>query len=238
MGSSLQAAVWDRLLRLPIPFFRRYTSGDLADRSLGIEYVLRMLTISALTSVLSGVFSIFSFLLLFYYSSELALIATGLVLVAVAVSAIGVQFQIRLQRQIYQARGRISGMVLEFIDNVAKLRVSGSEPRAFAAWAREFAGQKELSIGVRRVSNSMAVFNAAFPVISLAVIFAFAADLMGQTGPHALTTGMFLAFLAAFVQFQTAVLYLSSTVQWVSVSFPLRTRCADPGVCARGQRCK
>ncbi len=226
MGSSLQAAVWDRLLRLPVPFFRHYTSGDLADRSLGIEYVLRMLTTSALTSILSTVFSIFSFLLLFYYNSQLALVATGLVLVAVAVSAAGVHFQTRLQRQIFKARGRISGMVLEFIDNVAKLRVSGAEPRAFAAWAREFAGQKQLSVGVRGISNGLSVFNSAFPVISLAVIFAFAADLMGQSLPHAFTTGMFLAFLAAFVQFQSAVLYLSSTVQSVLGVVPLYERVA------------
>ena len=74
MGAALQAAVWDRLLRLPVPFFRRYTSGDLADRSSGIGYILRTLTGSAIFSILSGVFSIFSFLLLFYYSWQLALL--------------------------------------------------------------------------------------------------------------------------------------------------------------------
>src|ERR1700693_4782861 len=76
MGAALQAAVWDRLLRLPVPFFRRYTSGDLADRSSVIGYILHTLTGSAIFSILSGVFSIFSFLLLFYYSWQLALIAS------------------------------------------------------------------------------------------------------------------------------------------------------------------
>ena len=35
MEASIQAAVWDRLLALPVPFFRNFTSGDLARRSLG-----------------------------------------------------------------------------------------------------------------------------------------------------------------------------------------------------------
>ena len=133
VGASLQAAVWDRLLRLPVPFFRQYTSGDLADRSFGIEYILRILTDSAINSILSGVFSIFSFLLLFYYNWELALIASGLALLIFVTSAVSIYFGVRYQRQIFRTRGRITGMLLEFIGNIARLRVSGAEPRAFAS---------------------------------------------------------------------------------------------------------
>jgi NHLM bacteriocin system ABC transporter ATP-binding protein len=226
LGASLQAAVWDRLLRLPVPFFRRYTSGDLAHRSLGIEYVLRTLTGSALSSILSGVFSIFSFLLLFYYSWQLAMIATGLISVAFAVAAATGYYQARYQRHIFRSRGRISGKLLEFIDNIAKLRVSGTELRAFAVWAREFSAQKELSIRARSLSNILTVFNSAFPVVSLAVLFSYGAHLMGQPLLHALTTGAFLAFLAAFIQFQSAALQLSSTIQSILGIVPLYERAA------------
>src|SRR5205823_167970 len=34
---TLQAAVMDRLLRLPVSFFRQYTVGELANRTLGIN---------------------------------------------------------------------------------------------------------------------------------------------------------------------------------------------------------
>lgn len=226
LDASLQAALWDRLLRLPAPFFRRYTSGDLADRSLGIEYVLRTLTGTALFSILSGVFSIFSFLLLFYYNSRLALIATGLMFIAFSVSTISAYFQLRFQRQIFRLRGRISGKLLEFIDNIAKLRVSGTESRAFAAWAREFSAQKEMSIRARGVSNALTVFNSTFPVISLALIFSYAAHLMGQPLLREFTTGAFLAFLAAYIQFQSAALQLNSTIESVLGIVPLYERAA------------
>ena len=226
LGASLQAALWDRLLRLPVPFFRRFTSGDLAQRSLGIEYVLQSLTGSALFSILSGVFSIFSFLLLFYFSWQLAVIATGMMVIAFAVSTASAYFQLRCQRQIFRVRGRISGMLLEFIDNIAKLRVSGTESRAFAAWAREFSAQKDLSMRARSVSNGLTVFNSAFPVISLAVVFSYAAHLMGQPLLRGFTTGAFLAFLAAFIQFQSAALQLNSTIGSVLGIVPLFERAA------------
>jgi NHLM bacteriocin system ABC transporter ATP-binding protein len=222
--SSLQAAIWDRLLRLPLPFFRGFTSGDLADRSLGIENIIRTLTGAALSSILSGLFSIFSFLLLFYYSWQLAVIASGLTLTAIGVSIVSAYFQLNYQRQILRARGRISGILLEFMRSIAKLRVSGTEPRAFAAWAREFAAQKTLSMRARGISNGLTIFNSAFPVISLAIIFSFATHLMGQPLLHALTTGSFLAFLAAFVQFQSAALQLTTTIESVLGIVPLFER--------------
>ena len=224
MGSSLQASVWDRLLRLPVPFFRRYTSGDLADRSSGISNILRTLTGSAIYSILSGVFSIFSFLLLFYYSWQLALIATALVFVIFARSAVSAYLEVHYQRRIFREHGRISGMLLEFVGNIARLRVSGAEPRAFAVWAREFAGQKQLSVSARKVSNGLAIFSAAFPVVSLAILFSYAAQIMGHPLLHALTTGTFLAFLAAFVQFQSAALGLSSAVESALGVVPLYER--------------
>jgi NHLM bacteriocin system ABC transporter ATP-binding protein len=224
MGAALQAAVWDRLLRLPVPFFRRYTSGDLADRSSVIGYILHTLTGSAIFSILSGVFSIFSFLLLFYYSWQLAAIASGLVFIIFVRSAISAYFEIRFQRQIYHLRGRISGMLLEFIGNIARLRISGSESRAFATWAHKFSAQKELSVRAQKVSNGLAVFNSAFPIVSMAILFGYAARWMGHPLLHALTTGTFLAFLAAFVQFQSAALGLSSAVESALGVVPLYER--------------
>lgn len=42
MDGSIQAAVWDRLLSLPVPFFKKYSSGEMAMRAMGIS---RMRTI-------------------------------------------------------------------------------------------------------------------------------------------------------------------------------------------------
>ena len=224
MGAALQAAVWDRLLRLPVPFFRRFTSGDLADRSLGINQILRTLAGSVISSILSGVFSIFSFLLLFYYSWKLALVASVVVLVSFVVSAIGLYLQVKYQREMFHMRGRISGMVLGFVDNIGRLRVSGAEPRAFAAWAQEFARQKRRAVRGRTISNALAVFNSAFPVIGMAVIFGFSVPLISQPLLRGLTTGTFLAFLAAFIQFQGSSLQLINAAQSALGIIPMYER--------------
>src|SRR5437762_12701227 len=108
LDASLQSAVWDRLLSLPVPFFREFTSGDLALRSLGIAQIRQTLTGPTLTGILSAIFSSFSFLLLFYYSWKLGMIATLQVAIAFLISTLCGLLEVRWQRRIFSIRGIIS----------------------------------------------------------------------------------------------------------------------------------
>jgi len=224
MDASVQSAVWDRLLGLPVPFFREYTSGDLAMRGLSISVMRQVLTGSVLSSFLSGIFSIVGFGLLFYYSPQLALLAVSVTLVAVAVTTVIGWQQVRTQREVLTVSGRLSGLLLELINGIAKLRVSGTENRAFASWASSFTRQKKLSFQARTLATALAVFNSAFPVLSSMLVFYVMAMLMARSEAGRLTTGEFLAFNAAFVQFQVAALDLSGALLAVLSVVPLYER--------------
>jgi ABC-type bacteriocin/lantibiotic exporter with double-glycine peptidase domain len=65
VDASLQAALWDRLLTLPVPFFRAYSAGDLAVRAMGIDTIRQVLTGVVVSSVVAACFSVFSYGLLF-----------------------------------------------------------------------------------------------------------------------------------------------------------------------------
>lgn len=224
MDASVQAAVWDRLLSLPVPFFRDYSAGDLAMRSLSITAMRQVITGMVLSSVFSGIFSIFNFALLFYYSWKLALLATGLTLTGVAATNLAGYLQLRYQRELAKIRGHLSGTLLQFINGISKLRVSGTENRAFAAWAKEFTRQKKISVEARKVSIGLAVFSSIFPVLSSVAIFYALSLLMEQGDTSTLTTGSFLAFNAAYTQFQFAMLGLSSAFVALLSVVPLYER--------------
>lgn len=224
MEASIQAAVWDRLLALPVPFFRNFTSGDLARRSLGISQIREALTGSVLASILTGIFSITSCALMFFYSWRLALVAAALVFCSSLVFTLCGWLQVRILRDVSRLGGRISGMTLQFINGIAKFRVAGTEARAFAVWAREFAQQRVLTMRARKISNVVSIFNSAFPVLAWAVIFFCASSLMKASDYPILTTGEFLAFVAAFGQFSTGALELSSALISVLNVIPLYER--------------
>lgn len=225
VDGAVQAALWDRLLRLPVSFFRGYASGDLADRANGISAIRQVLS-GAVSTVLSGVFSLVNFFLLFWYSWELALVALGLTVVAVGALALASYFQIRNQRQLIERQGKISGMVLQFISAISKFRVSGTENRAFTVWARQFVVQRQFTYGARRVANSLVTFNAVYPVITSMAIFAMLMYLLSDpdSGDAPLSLGSFLGFNAAFGQFLSAALQLTSTAVTVLSVLPIYER--------------
>ena len=224
MEASIQAAVWDRLLALPIPFFRHFTSGDLARRSLGISQIREALAGAAMDSILTGMFSIASCVLMFSYSWRLALIGAGLVFCSSLVFTFFGLLQVRILRDVSQLGGRIAGTTLQFINGIAKFRVAGTEARAFSVWAREFAKQRVLAIRARKISNVVSTFNAAFPVLVWTVIFYSAFVLQDTSRGATLSTGEFLAFLAAFAQFSSGAMEMNSALISVLNVIPLYER--------------
>ncbi len=224
MEASVQAAVWDRLLGLPVPFFRQFTAGDLAMRGLAVTTMRQILTGSAMSSIFSGIFSVFNFALLFYYSPRMAILATGLTIVALLVTVICSWIQLKGQREITELRGKITGMVLQFIMGIAKFRVSGTENRAFVSWAAAFGRSKLLSLRARKASNWLTVFNSVFPLASSIAIFYMMAFMMSKPGATPLTTGEFLAFNAAYGQFVGSMLQLTSVFITLLAIIPMYER--------------
>jgi len=172
LDAGLQAAVWDRLLSLPAPFFRDYSAGDLAVRALGINTIRQMVTGATISSLLSGVFSVFSFAVIFYYSVQLGLIAVLMAAVILGVTVAGGLVQLRYQRRETEMMGKVSSLVLQLLTGIAKLRVAGAEMRVFAVWAGQYSIQKANTAKAQSAANAVLVFNSASSVLTSLVVFA------------------------------------------------------------------
>ena len=209
--TTVQAAVWDRLMRLPLPFFRPYTAGELASRAMSIDAIQQVLSGSTIGAILNGIFSLGNLAMMFYYSSAMSWRALILIGVAVVVTTVGGIVQLRPQRAMIRLSGKTSGLVLQLLSSISKLRVAGAEARAFAQWVNRFARQRRLQIKIRRNGNWLSAFSAAFPLLAYAFIYWAALPAPGQAG-GVLLTGDFLAFGAAFSACLSAVLGTCMTV--------------------------
>ncbi len=208
--AGLQMAVLDRLVRLPLPFFRAYTAGDLGLRARGISVIGRSLGGATITSILSSMVSAGAYILLFIYSVPLALLATVILAFNVLFMSGTAYFALRYAREMKAVEGRLSGLVLELLSGVAKLRVAGAEVRAFARWSREFRKQQELGYQFSRFDNNVEVFNSILSIGSTLALYWVYIILADEPG-GGLTTGTFLAFNAAFGMFIGSAMQLTGT---------------------------
>jgi ATP-binding cassette subfamily C protein len=223
-SSDLQAAVWDRVLKLPTPFFRDYSAGDLAMRINGINEIRQALAGSVISSILSGLFSLFNIVVLFYYSARLALVALLLVAIMFGVNAVFAVFNLRLTREASTLNGALAGRVLEYLSGISKLRVTGAEVRAFANWAHGFAQQKRLTLRAGSLANVSNVFGVVFPVLANAAIFACIGWNLAAPQAGRMSTGEFIAFSAVFAMFLNAMLTLVKTATALTNLVPVYER--------------
>ena len=220
MDASVQAGVMDRLLALPPPFFRKFTAGDLANRTMGINTIREILSGATLTAVMSGIFSLFSLALLFYYDLKLALVAIGLTLLGVLFTVVLSMWMLRYQRQIFDIQGKTAGIVLQFLTGIAKLRITGTEERAFAVWADRFSEKKAMAFKSGKVNAGIDTISSLIPLVATTVIFVcFLQFRMGE-----MSTGHFLAFNAAFSGFQSTLLQTTLVLSSVLQVIPLFER--------------
>ena len=225
VDERLQAAVWSRLIALPAPFFRRFTAGDLAARAGGVSAARQMLTGTAVQAALSGLFSVFSLALLFYYHWPLALIVCGLLSVMAAATCLFSYGQVRHHREVVRLQGAIDGFVLQMIDGVAKLRVANAESHALARWAHRFSSQKRAALRARHWAAGQHAVTAMFPPLALAAIYGIVhyAGPDGGTQP-AMDLAAFLSFNTAFGQLTAAVHSLTITLTSALGVVPLLER--------------
>lgn len=199
VDASLQAALWDRILSLPVPFFKEYSSGDLNERALGIQDIRNRLSGQIILSLISSVFSVSYFFLLLYYSPQMALVA--LALGALTLVPLGLTMvKVQLERKLHTVEGQLSGLLLQLLVGISKLRMSGAEERAFARWAEPFAKLKVLNYKANLIEVLVQAWNAAFSIVSLIAIFSFYMYL-NAAEDTTLTVGQFIAFNAAFTLF-------------------------------------
>lgn len=226
--ASLQPAVWDRILKLSPGFFRQYASGDLVNRLLVVSQIRAQLSGSTQRTLLSGLFALLNFVLMFVYSWQLALVGLGMGVLVMIITVISSQIIVHKRRQQEELDGEINGLTVELIQGVSKLRVAAAEERAFAAWAKKYSLRTKLQSGVKRVDDSLTVFNEALPVISSVLTFWFAIFFMqmaiAQKAPSGLSAGSFLAFNAALAVFINGATEISNTLSDILEIIPLWER--------------
>ena len=224
LDERLQTAIWSRLISLPAPFFRNFTVGDLENRANGISQIRQLLTGAAIQAAMGSIFSVFSLILLVYYSWSLALGVCGLLLVLIGATWLLARGQLRHYRAMFQMQGIINGFVFQMISGLAKLRVANAESHALARWAQRFAEKKRESLAALRWAAGQHVVVGMFRPLALMTIFAFVYYALMQQGVLSFDLAAFLSFNAAFGQLTGAALRLTTAATTIMGVIPLLER--------------
>ncbi len=212
--SRIEAAFWDRLLRLPPNFLHRYPAGDLAMRGMTFQNLRNAVQAIVANAVLSIVFLSPAFLLIFFYDAALGGVAAAFGLLSLIVTVVlGLQ-QISPHGRVIRSIQGLAGRLFQFINGISKLRVDGAEGSAFAIWARDYREQKYAELELAAYETHLQAFGAALPFFAGAVL------LLAATLQKTVTVGEFLVVYTVFMVFQSSVVRLGTSFSAVAAIMP------------------
>ena len=132
---SVQAATMMRILSLPADFFKQYSTGELSSRSQNIQTLCSMIVSTVFSTGLTTVFSLLYVSQVFAYAPALVVPALTVLLVTVVFSLVTTFWQMRYAKKQMELGAQESGMSYALITGIQKIRLSGSEKRAYARWS-------------------------------------------------------------------------------------------------------
>ncbi len=214
--SRVEAAFWDRLLRLPLSCLNRYSAGDLTMRGMTFQNFRDTVQGVVANAVLSIAFLSPAFVLICFYDARLGAITAFFGLLSIVVTIILGLGQISPQGRAIRTIHRLAGRLFQLINGISQLRVDGAEGSAFAVWARDYREQKLAELQRGTFETHLQAFGTALPLLGGAILI-LAITVPGHV---TITAGDFFVIFLLFMLFLTGIARLGASFSTVAAIMP------------------
>ena len=207
MSVSVEAATMMRVMSLPVNFFRKYSAGELSSRVSQMNSLCEILVSTIFSAGLTSVFSLVYILQLFSFAPALAGKALAIIIVSTCFSVISFVVQTEITQKQMEVAGKESGMTYAMIAGIQKIKLTGSEKRAFARWGDLYAEEAALlynppvflkinsviSTGISLLGTIILYYSAVRANVSVADYYAFNTAYSMVTGAILSLTNIFFS---------------------------------------------
>lgn len=214
-------AFWDRLLRLPSRFFRRYATGTLSSYIFALDEIFRLANIHSLNLLFSGVFALLYLFAMLYFAPLLALLVFLISLFGIGISAVCSYCKIGVLRKAIDAGSAIQGALLKFVVGIGKFRTARAEAHAFSYWASLFTKYQSLRLKAQNLQDIAKTANHFLPLLSIFLVYL---GLLEWIPVKEISLSNFLAFNIAFGSFCLTIYPLGDALLQLVDIIPLWER--------------
>lgn len=217
-GISVQAASMMRVLSLPATFLKGYNAGELSSRVQMIQPLCSSLTDIALTGQLASVFSLIYIVQIANITPALCVPAIIVLLATTLYSVISVLMRMKLTKKELEHGAKLNGILYALFAGIQKIKLSGSEKRAFARWAEGYSHDVKLHYNPPAFFKLDSAISLGISLFGTVLIYGTAAgkgvssaDFMAYNVTFGLVAGAF----ATFTGMATTVASIKPTLEMV-----------------------
>ena len=170
-SNAVESALMMRILSLPAPFFKKYSSGELQSRNQSMKQLCDLLINNVFSISLTSLTSLLYITQIFAFAPALTIPAIVIIAVTVGFSLITTFAQMKITKQQMELSAKESGVSYALINGVQKIKLAGAEKRAFAKWAAGFKKSAELAYNPPMFLRINGAITMAISIIGTAVIY-------------------------------------------------------------------
>ncbi len=141
---AVQAAVMNRMMSLPASFFKKYSAGELSQRSTYVQSLCATLFSTIGTTGLTSLFSLIYIGQIFVFAPSLVVPSLVITLFTITLSLLTTFMQMKITREKMEISAKTSGLTYATITGIQKIKLAGAEKRMFSRWARQYAEEAGL----------------------------------------------------------------------------------------------
>ena len=171
---AVQAAVMNRIMSLPPTFFRKYSAGELSQRS---SYVQSLCSTLFSTIAMTGLTSLFSLIYIgqiFVFAPSLVVPSLVITIATITLSLVTTFTQMKITREKMEASAKTSGLTYATITGIQKIKLAGAEKRMFSRWARQYAAEAQLEYNPPVFLKISGTISLALSLIGTMILYAAA----------------------------------------------------------------
>lgn len=200
LNLAVESAVMMRVLSLPVDFFKKYSSGELATRVGYVKSLCSMIFDAVFSTGMTALFSLIYIGQVLEYAPALVAPALAVTILTLAVSITTAVVQMFVTEKQMTEAGKESGIVYALINGVAKIKNAGAEKRAFARWSRQYVKSARYLYHPPVFLRLSSVITTAISLIGTIALYYAAiqsgvsmADYMAFNSAYGMVSGAFMA---------------------------------------------
>ena len=210
----VQNAVMARTFLLSPTFFSKNSSGELTAKLQNVSTLCTLINENIIGALLSAVLSIIYLVQVYIYGGKLLWPALGIIVAQAIVLLLNYYRIVGLQQKYTKRAAQLSGLEYNLFAGIQKLKLTGSENRAFARWLDHY-GETV------RVIYNPAFKGRLYPALSAALGLGGTMLIFWSTLANGVTTSDYIAFSSAFGMITASLVQLNNVIPSLAQIKPL-----------------
>jgi ABC-type bacteriocin/lantibiotic exporter with double-glycine peptidase domain len=206
-GLAVHTALCDRLLYLKMPFFNRFTAGELLEKIKGIDRIKDLLFKDNLKIIIFNIFVFVEIVVMFRVCAEITPAVLLMLASLIALHIVAGRRKYRINRRLIDAENKVSTFVHQSVQGMHRVMVSCAQDRVYNIWNSLETDKRVLLNRIKKIDNALDSLDNVFKILSVAVVYLLVIN------ADSVSMGAFIAFISTYSILQRSVFEFLEVVE-------------------------